>query len=186
MKNYAQKVLGKQKKQRVKNVKTEVIPFIPRYNLHPSDICLYRNKAMSDIRDAELYSLITNVHEPPKKFDFPESERSFRFVWLEEFPWVCYSRWEDSTFFPPCVLSGNKVVERSSLENLYRKPYRTWPTGVKTLKKPGSYPEFLWGHRFLTSHLAFHFPHSTKIRKTSVAGLELDILSVKENINELN
>ena len=86
---------------------------------------------MSDISDAELYSLITNVHEPPKKFDFPESERSFRFVWLEEFPWVCYSRWEDSAFFPPCVLSGNKVVERSSLENLYRKPYRTWPTGVK-------------------------------------------------------
>ena len=28
-----------------------------------------------------------------------------------------------------------KVVGSSSLENLYRKPYRTWPMAVKTFKK---------------------------------------------------
>ena len=64
LKNSAQKVLGKQKKP--KCVKTEVISFIPKQDLHPSDICLYRNKAMSDKSDAELYSLITNVYKPPK------------------------------------------------------------------------------------------------------------------------
>ena len=80
LKNSAQKILGKQKKP--KSVKTEVIPFIPKQDLHPSDICLYRNKAMSDISDAELYSLITNVYKPPKNFDFPETEQSFRFVCL--------------------------------------------------------------------------------------------------------
>ena len=67
LKNSAQKVLGKQKKtKKTKSVKTEVIPFIPKQDLHPSDICLYRNKAMSDKSDAELYSLITNVYKPPK------------------------------------------------------------------------------------------------------------------------
>ena len=74
LKNSAQKVLGKQKKnKKTKSVKTAVIPFIPKKDLHPSDICLYRNKAMSDISDAELYSLITNVYKPPKNFDFRET-----------------------------------------------------------------------------------------------------------------
>ena len=84
--NSKQKVLNKPKKQTVS--KTEVIPFIPKQDLRPSDICLYLNEALSDISDNELYSLITNVYKPPKHFDFPETERSFRF---EEFPWVCYS-----------------------------------------------------------------------------------------------
>ena len=64
LKKSAQKVLGKQRK--TKSVEAEVIPFITKQDLHPSDICLYRNKAMSDKSDAELYSLITNVYKPPK------------------------------------------------------------------------------------------------------------------------
>ena len=91
LKNSAQKVLGKQKKP--KSVKTKVISFIPRQDLHPSDICLYRNKALSDISDAESYALITDAYKPPKNFDFPESERSFRLIWFEEFTWVFYSQW---------------------------------------------------------------------------------------------
>ena len=27
------------------------------------------------------------MHKPPKSFDFPETERSFKFVWFKEFPW---------------------------------------------------------------------------------------------------
>ena len=46
---------------------------------------------MSDATDPKLYSFMTNVCKPPKNFDFPETEQSFRFVWFEEFPWVCYS-----------------------------------------------------------------------------------------------
>ena len=66
---------------------------------------------MSDISDAELYSLMTNVYKPPKNFDFSETERSFRFVWFKEFTWVCHSRWEDGAYCFPCVLFGHKVVE---------------------------------------------------------------------------
>ena len=90
---------------------------------------------MSDISDAELYSLITNVYKPPKNLHFPETEWSFRIARLEELPWLYYSWWEDGAYCLPGVLFGHKVVGSSSLENLYRKPYRTWPTAVKTFKK---------------------------------------------------
>ena len=89
---------------------------------------------MSDIKDAG-YSLITNVYKSPKNFDFPETELSFRFVWFEEFQWVCCFWWEDGAYCLPFILFGHKVVGSSSLENLYRKPYQKWPTTVKTFKK---------------------------------------------------
>ena len=95
---------------------------------------------MPDISDAELYSLITNVHKPPKNFDLPEIEQSFRFVWFEEFTWVCYSQWEDGAYCLPCVLFGDKIVGTSSLESLYTKPHRKWPTAVKTFKKHQNAP----------------------------------------------
>ena len=94
---------------------------------------------MSDIKDAG-YSLITNVYKSPKNFDFPETELSFRFVWFEEFQWVCCFWWEDGAYCLPFVLFGHKVVGSSSLENLYRKPYRKWPTAVKTFKKHQNAP----------------------------------------------
>ena len=46
---------------------------------------------MSDKSDAELWSFITNMYKPPQNFDFPEAEQPLSFVWLEEFPCVCYS-----------------------------------------------------------------------------------------------
>ena len=75
------------------------------------------------------------MYKPPKNFDFPETDRFFRFVWFEEFPWVCYSRWEGGGYCLPCILFGHKVVGSSGLENIYKKLYQTWPTAVKTLKK---------------------------------------------------
>ena len=41
---------------------------------------------MTDKIDPEMCSVITNVFKPPKNFDFPETEKSIRFVWFEEFP----------------------------------------------------------------------------------------------------
>ena len=100
---------------------------------------------MSDISDAELYSLITNVYKPPKNLHFPETEWSFRIARLEELPWLYYSWGEDGAYCLPGVLFGHKVVGSSSLENLYRKPYRTWPTAVKTFKKHQNAPT--WTHK---------------------------------------
>lgn len=49
LRNFVQKLLGKQKK--LKSVKTELVPFIPKQDPDQSDIRLYRNKVLSDISD---------------------------------------------------------------------------------------------------------------------------------------
>ena len=63
--------------------------------------------------DTTVFSLITNVCKPPKNIDFTEAKQLFMFAWFEEFPWVCYSWWEDRTYCLPCVLFGHKNMEKS-------------------------------------------------------------------------
>ena len=40
------------------------------------------------------------------------------FAWFEEFTWVCYFCWEDSTYCLSCVLFGYKNVEKSLKKNI--------------------------------------------------------------------
>ena len=82
-----------------------------------------------------ILKCITNNCKPLRNFDFLEAELSFRFVWFEKFPCVIfYFRWEDGTYCLSSVLFGHKNMKTSSLEYFYKKPYRTWPTAVKTFK----------------------------------------------------
>ena len=92
-------------------------------------------KYLKYLSEAELYSLITNVYKPPKNFGFPDTERSFRFFWFEEFTCVCYPRWENGAYCLPCLLIGHKVVGISILENLYRKPYRKFNKSIQETSK---------------------------------------------------
>ena len=62
---------------------------------------------MSDKTDPALCSLITKLCKPPQNFDFPENKNRFRFIWFEEFPWVCYSWWEIQTYSLHCALFGH-------------------------------------------------------------------------------
>ena len=77
----------------------------------------------------ELVSLITNVGKLPKNFDFPVIAQHFIFVWFEEFPWVCYSCWEDRTYCLSCVLFGYKNGTKP-----LQKPYQRRKT-VNSFKK---------------------------------------------------
>ena len=49
LRNSVQKLLGKQKI--LKSVKREIVLFIPKQDPNQSDICLYRNKVLSDTSD---------------------------------------------------------------------------------------------------------------------------------------
>ena len=68
---------------------------------------------MSNTTDPELCFLITNLCQPPKNFDFPETAQPFRFVWFEKFPWICYSCWQDRTSCLPCALFGYENLAKS-------------------------------------------------------------------------
>ena len=61
---------------------------------------------MSNTTDLELC-------KPSKSFDFPETSKHFRFAWFEEFPWVCYSPWENRAYCLPCALFGHKNMGKS-------------------------------------------------------------------------
>ena len=47
---------------------------------------------------------------------------------------------EDGVYSLSCVLFGHKALESSSLENLYKKVYRTWPKAVKAFIKHPNAP----------------------------------------------
>ena len=94
MKKFKRNIKPKTSKYQNKITK-ETVPCVSSEPLHPNDICLYRSKASSDLADPQLYFLIKNVCKPHKTFDFPKTDHHFRFVWFQEFPWLCYSRWED-------------------------------------------------------------------------------------------
>ena len=79
---------------------------------------------MSDINDSETYSLITNVHKPPKTFDFPETNQPLGLCGLNKiFQWFCHSWWENGAYWLRCMLFAHKYRRSSSLENLCKIPY---------------------------------------------------------------
>ena len=94
MKKFKKNIKHKASKYQNKITK-ETVPYVSNEPLHPNDIFLYRSKASSDLTDPQLYFLIKNIYKPHKTFDFPETDRHFRFVWFQEFPWLCYSRLKD-------------------------------------------------------------------------------------------
>ena len=109
----------------------ETVPYVSNEPLHPNDIFLYCSKASSDLTDPQMYFLIKNVYKPHKTFDFPEKDRHFRFVWFQESPWLCYSRWEDGAYCPYYVLFGHKFTSYSKMKSFYSQPFRKWPvTGL--------------------------------------------------------
>ena len=91
--------------------------------------------------DPGLWFLITNVCKPPKHFDFPEIAQPFRFVWFEEFPLVCYSRWEDKSYCMPCVLFGYENVGKflqktiSNMEDSPKNINKTWKCSNRKTQK---------------------------------------------------
>ena len=76
-------------------------------------VCIVHNIKPCQTTDPELCSLKTNVCKPPRKFDFPEIVQLFMFACFEEFQWICYSCWEDRTYYLFYVLFGYKNVGKS-------------------------------------------------------------------------
>ena len=85
---------------------------------------------MSDTTDPELCFLITNVCKPLKNFGTPEIEQPFRFVWFEEFSWVCHCWWEGRTYCLSFVLFGHKNVGK-----FLQKPISKIANSSKSINK---------------------------------------------------
>ena len=96
---------------------------------------------------------LTNNCKSPQNFYFLETELGFRLAWFEKISWVIfYSLWEI------------KNMGAFSLKYLYKKPYRIWPTPIKTFRKHQNAPtrthkkvQILLG-RFLDEYAQFPTP----------------------------
>ena len=80
-----------------------------------------------------IFKCISNNCKPPQNFDFRKTEMSFRFIWFEKFPCVCFSWLMGGWNLLPS--SGLIVYKKGSSEYFYKKPNQTWPKAVGTLKK---------------------------------------------------
>ena len=66
-------------------------------------------EAVHSLTAAQKYSLLTKHKMPHKNQIFPTKyiggcNRSFRYVWLEEHPWMAYSEQVDGVFCIPCAI----------------------------------------------------------------------------------
>ena len=79
------------------------LPAIDFDNVNQYDIALYRER-VKGMNKLEIENLIKNVFKPDKIFVFPKTgKRCFRYVWLERYPWLCYSPSTDGAYCLPCV-----------------------------------------------------------------------------------
>ena len=101
------------------------------------DVGTYYNK-VKDLSDKEILDLIKNVFVPDKSFKFlkDKDNRNFRHVWLEMFPWLCYSPGKKGAFCLQCTLFGMKVPNRTNkATNLISTAQNHWSDSVHTFKK---------------------------------------------------
>ena len=74
------------------------------------DIASYMQKFKS-LNTADICTFIKNVFRPHRNYVFPQlsekNKRSFKYDWLNLFPWLCYSASEGGAYCLSCVLFGD-------------------------------------------------------------------------------
>ena len=100
------------------------------------DISGYRTKVIG-LDNIGIQELIKNVFKPDSNFVFPKSNgRSFRYSWLNSFPWLCYSAVLDGAFCLPCVLFGDKLPNKvSKIRKLFSEPFNHWSDACAAFKR---------------------------------------------------
>ena len=70
------------------------------------------------------------MFRPRKSYVFPrlseKNKRSFKYEWLDLFPWLCYSVSEDGDCF---------TRKTSRITRLFSKPFRYWNDAMATFKR---------------------------------------------------
>ena len=86
----------------------------------------------TSLNDSQKYDVVKNVWKPGENFVFPsrvisKKKRKFVSSWLQQFPWLAYSKRFDGAFCVPCVLFGRKTgANASKLDKLMKSPFVDW------------------------------------------------------------
>ena len=104
-----------------------------------SDVASYRQK-VKGLNTPDICNLIKNVFRPHRSYVFPrlseKNKRSFKYEWLDLFPWLCYSVSEDGAYCLSCVLFGDCFPRKTPrITRLFSKPFRYWNDAMATFKQ---------------------------------------------------
>ena len=59
---------------------------------------------LKNLRNAKKIKLMRSVFAPSKSYVFPVTVRHFKYDWLEQYSWLCYSPIEDGGYCLYCVV----------------------------------------------------------------------------------
>ena len=113
----------------------EIVDKVFKVNSCEFDVPLYREK-VKGLNTAQISNLIKNVFKPDKQFPFPKTNsRSFRYNWLDLYPWLCYPPLKDGGYCLSCVLFGDRFPGKASkLKNLFSEPFCRWNDASTSFK----------------------------------------------------
>ena len=95
---------------------------------------------VSSFSDPEKLEFIENIWSPraDNLFQFPSSvesggkSRKFQVYWLQQYPWLAYSKYLDGAFCLPCVLFGRNA---NNVGRLVKSPLTFWTSATGRFKK---------------------------------------------------
>ncbi len=65
-----------------------------------------------------------------------KNKRTFKYEWLDLFPWLCYSALEDGAYCLSCVIFGHRFPGKSSrITRVVSFPFRYWNDAMSTFKR---------------------------------------------------
>ena len=100
------------------------------------DTASYIGKSQQ-LSDAVRYQLLVSHFRPNATFKFPRSAngRSFQFRWLQQHPWLCYSKQENGGVCLPCVLFASGGYHGSDPGILVRRPLTSFAKALEAFRK---------------------------------------------------
>lgn len=113
-------------------------PVEDKANCSPFDLGVLFEE-LRQFSDQRKFELINNVWRPGSTFLFPKTKESgrnrrFNSSWLQDFPWLVYSRYLDGAFCLPCVLFARQCGRNSAkLDKFVKSPLTFWTTAFNRL-----------------------------------------------------
>ena len=102
------------------------------------DISTYYERSLN-LSDKERHDLIRNISIVEPGFIFPISfskKRCFQYEWLQEFPWLKYSKVNNGGYCLPCVLFAKRAPGKfQNVTNLVKRPVIASPDSKTTFKR---------------------------------------------------
>lgn len=99
-----------------------------------TDIAYFINKTLDEADKSD----VINLPSVDRNFKFPSriisgKSRAFQASWVQEFPWLVYSKHEDGVYCKACVLFA-RPSESSTLKRLLTEPLTDWQVALKRLR----------------------------------------------------